>query len=72
MRGNSSREGHQMRKLYVVRFTVAVVISTAAVAGCGDDKPTADAWRAKVVPICAKLIEDRIGATTDFSDPPTL
>ena len=56
-----------MHRLSAVRFTIAIVLGSAAVAGCGSSKQSAAAWKAKVDPICAQLIADRNAGTAGFT-----
>ncbi|MBI4883202.1 MAG: hypothetical protein HY826_04025 [Actinobacteria bacterium] len=62
-----------MHKFSTVVFAVAVTIGAVAVAGCSDDKPSAEAWRADVVALCDQINADfDAGGTLFRSETPSL
>ncbi|MBI4933458.1 MAG: hypothetical protein HY828_06240 [Actinobacteria bacterium] len=56
-----------MRKLTALLLTV--IVGTSTLAACGDDKPSASAWAAKVVTVCKGLGIDREAAAASSGMP---
>ena len=47
-----------MHKLTALVLTLTVIVGASALAGCGDDKPSASDWAAKVVKVCKGIETD--------------
>ena len=55
-----------MPKLRTLALALTITISTATLAGCGDDKPSASEWRGKVIDVCTRLESDRQAAAASL------
>ena len=65
------------RKLYKLRKLIMplVIVTTVALAGCANTKPTASEWSAKFIEICTKVHTDREAVIASLVSPgemPTL